>query len=69
VWQVVLYNHPLIRVRHKDGETVEFTVSDDGTVQHGGARFDLGEAQILVAQEIAHEEGVSAGLASVVPTV
>jgi hypothetical protein len=45
VWQVVLYNHPLIRVRHKDGETADFTVSDDGTVQHGGARFDLGEAR------------------------
>lgn len=51
VWVVVMfevtnYRHPYIFVRcRRTFETYQFLIADDGTMEHDGARFDLGDAR------------------------
>jgi hypothetical protein len=45
-WSVLDYKHPAIRVKNEvSGEIVSFDVNDDGSLYHGGTRFDLGDAR------------------------
>jgi hypothetical protein len=46
MFEVTNYGHPYIFVRcRRTFETYRFRIADDGTVEHDGARFDLGDAR------------------------
>lgn len=46
MFEVTSYEHPYIFVRcRRTFETYRFFVADDGTLEHDGARFDLGDAR------------------------
>lgn len=46
MFEVTRYEPPYIFVMsRRTGETYRFLVGDDGTLEHKGARFDLGDAR------------------------
>lgn len=46
MFEVTSYKHPYIFVRYRGtAETYRFLVGDDGTLEHEGARFNLGDAR------------------------
>ena len=42
-WQVVKYRHPTLFVRLPEGNIYEFTVNEDGTIEHDSSCFDLSD--------------------------
>lgn len=58
MFEITEYRHPYILVRcRRSFETYRFLIADDGTLEHEGARFDLGDARrtaIAYLEEISH---------------
>lgn len=54
MFEVTGYLHPYIYVRcRRTGETYRFLVANDGTLEHEGARFDLGDARRIAIAHLA----------------